>query len=145
MAIVTESFYKDTFLGEPIASDDFPRAEKRAERIIAQITHGRATEATFAALPAFMQAAVQDAICSQIEYYAIYGTEVSISGKTADGWTVGKVHVDSGSSGKAGAGAATMVCPAAIAALEQTGLLNPQVPTLGEPPLAPWWLAGGGV
>ena len=145
MAIVTETYYKNTFLGEPIASTDFPRAEMRAERIIAQITHGRATEATFAALPEFQQAAVKDAICSQIEYYAIYGIEISISGKTADGWTVGKVRVDGGSSGKASIGAATMACPAAIAALEQTGLLNPQIPTLGEPPLAPWWLAGGGV
>lgn len=145
MAIVTETYYKNTFLGEPIASSDFPRAEMRAERIIAQITHGRATAETFDALPAFLQNAVKDAICSQIEYYALYGVDISISGKTSDGWTVGKVRVDGGGSGKAKTGAATMACPAAIAALEQTGLLNPQVPTLGEPPIAPWWLAGGGV
>lgn len=145
MAIVTESYYKDTYLGEPIATTDFPRAEMRAERIIAQITHGRATAETFDALPAFQQAAVTEAICAQIEYYALFGVEISISGKTADGWTVGKVRVDGGASGKANTGAATMACPAAIAALEQTGLLNPQVPTLGEPPLAPWWLSGGGL
>lgn len=142
MAIVTYSYYADTFLGETIAQTDFPRAEMRAERIIAQITHGRATEANFAALPAFQQSAVKDAICSQIEYYALNGIDVSIAGETSSGWTVGKVRVD-GSAKACATGAASMVCPSAIASLELTGLLNPQVPTLGEPPAAPWWLGGG--
>lgn len=142
MAIVTYSYYKDTFLGETIASDDFPRAEARAERLIAQITHGRATAETFAALPAFQQAAVTDAICSQIEYYVLNGIDISIGGETSSGWTVGKVRVDGGSKAKA-TGAVSMVSPSAFAALEQTGLLNPQVPTLGDPPIAPWPFPGG--
>lgn len=142
MAIVSYSYYTTTYLGETIAETDFPRAEARAERVIAQITHGRATEATFAALPLFQQNAVKEAICAQVEYYALYGVEVSIAGKTADGWTVGKVRVDGGGS-KAATGAATMVCPSAIAALELTGLLDPSVPTLGDPPIVPWWLSGG--
>jgi hypothetical protein len=137
MAIVTETYYKETYLGEPIADADFARAEARAERIIAQITHGRATAETFAALPVSLQNAVTDAICAQIEYYALYGVDVSISGRTADGFTVGKVRVDAGKQASA-TGAASMVCPAAIAALEQTGLLNPQVQTMGEPPRLPW-------
>ena len=114
----------------------------RAERIIAQITHGRATEQNFAALPAFQQQAVKDAICSQIEYYTLNGVDVSVAGETSSGWTVGKVRVD-GSNKACATGAASMVCPSAYAALEQTGLLNPQVPTLGEPSLLPWWLGGG--
>ena len=138
MAIVTYSFYADSFLGEPIAVEDFPRAEARAERLIAQITHGRATAATFAALPQFQQDAVQEAICSQIEYYALNGVDVSIAGETSDGWTVGKVHVNGGGNSKAATGAVSMVCPSAVAALELTGLLNPQVPTIGEPPRVPW-------
>ena len=136
MPIVTETYYNDTYMGEPIAAADFPRAEARAERIITQITHGRA--ANYAALPSFQQEAIQQAICAQIEYYAMYGVEVSISGKTADGWTVGKVRVDTGAGGSASTGPASMVCPSAIAALEQTGLLNPQVPTLGEPSRLPY-------
>lgn len=137
MAIVTYDFYTTTFLGETIAAEDFPRAEMRAERIVAQITHGRATEATFAALPAFQQEAVKDAICSQIEYYALNGIDVSIAGETSSGWTVGKVSV-SGSNKACATGAASMVSPSAIAALEQTGLMNPQVPTIGDPPILPW-------
>ena len=136
MAIVTYTYYVSTYMGEPIAESDFLRAETAAERVINQITRGRA--ANFAALPTFQQTAVQEAICAQVEYYALYGTEISISGKTCDGWTVGKVHVNGGGNGSAKIGASTMVCPAAVAALEQTGLLNPQVPTVGDPPRVFW-------
>ena len=135
MAIVEYSYYSDTYLGEPIAVSDFPRAELRAERLITQITHGRA--ANYAALPAFQQSAIRDAICAQVEYYALNGVDISISGETSSGWTVGKVRVDGGNKNKA-TGAVSMVCPAALAALEQTGLLNGQVPTLGMPPQTPW-------
>ena len=142
MAIVTYAYYSDTFLGETIAQTDFPRAEARAERLIAQITHGRATEQSFAAFPPFIQAAVKDAICSQVEYYALNGIDVSIAGETSSGWTVGKVRVD-GSNKACATGAASMVCASAYAALEQTGLLNPQVATLGDPSMLPWWYGGG--
>lgn len=142
MAIVTLDYYNETYLGEPIAEADFPRAEAKAERIIAQITHGRATEANFAALPAFQQQAVKDAICAQVEYYSINGTDVSVNGETSSGWTVGKVRVDGGNKDKA-TGAASMICAAAVAALEQTGLMNPQVLTVGMPPQAVWpWPLG---
>lgn len=140
MAIVNCDYYANIYAGEPIAGDNFTRAEMRAERIINQITHGRA--ANYAALPTFQQEAITEAICAQIEYYAINGIEVSVAGKTADGWTVGKVRVD-GDSSKSAIGAASMVCPSAIAALELTGLLNPQVATFGEPSCLPYpwgWL-----
>lgn len=135
MAIVTLEYYQDTYMGEAIAADEFPRAEARAERLITQITHGRA--ANYAALPTFQQSAIMDAICAQIEYYALNGVDISISGETSSGWTVGKVRVDGGDKNKA-TGAVSMVCPAAIAALEQTGLLNGQVATVGMPAQAAW-------
>lgn len=142
MAIVDYTYYTTTYVGEPVTVCDFSRAEAKAERIINQVTHGRAAE--YAALPAFQQAALRDAICAQVEYYSIFGTDIAVNGNTGgDGWTVGKVHVNGGSSSnKARSGAASMVCAAAIAALEQSGLLNPQVPTVGEPPQAwPWgWI-----
>lgn len=139
MAIVDYTYYSVDYGGEPIAESDFARAEKKAERIIKQITHGRATEATFAALPAFQQEAVTEAICAQVEYYALNGTEVSVNGETAGEWTVGKVHI--GGAGQKSAiqtGASTMVGAAVIAALEQSGLLDPAVPVLGDPPRVPW-------
>ena len=141
MAIVTIAYYTGTYLGEPIATEDFPRAEARAERAIAQITHGRATEATFAALPSFMQTAVKNAICAQIEYYAINGTDISINGEVAGGWTTGKVTVQASARVSANPGA-TMIAASVYAILEQTGLLDPSVGVLDMPPLAepfPWW------
>ena len=135
MAIVTYNYYTETYLGEAVAENDFPQMEAKAERLITQITHGRA--ANYAALPVFQQTAIQAAICAQIEYYSLNGVDISIAGETSSGWTVGKVRVDGGNRNKA-TGAVSMVCPAAIAALEQTGLLNGQVPTLGMPPQAPW-------
>lgn len=135
MAIVDYAYYTGTYMGEPIAEADFPRAEAKAERLITQITHGRA--AHYAALPAFRRQAIQDAICAQIEYYGLLGLDVSIAGEMSSGWTVGKVHVNGGASGKT-TGAVSMVSPSAVAALEQTGLLNPQVATVGEPPQVPY-------
>lgn len=140
MAIVTYVYYTGTYCGETIAEVDFPKFEAKAERLIVQLTHGRA--ANFNALPAFQQKAIQDAICGQIEYYELMGLDVSIAGEMSSGWTVGKVRVDGGNAAKA-TGATTMVSPSAIACLEQTGLLNPQVTTIGEPPQAgyPWgWM-----
>ena len=136
--IVTYAYYSDTYLGEPIAETEFPRAEAKAERAVNLITYGRA--AAFDALPQHLQSAVRDAICAQIEYYAIMGTDVSVNGDTGGaGWTVGKVHVNGGAGAAAArTGASTMLCSAAVAALEQTGLMNPQVETVGAL-YAPWW------
>ena len=135
MAIVSYFYYLQTYCGETIAETDFPQYEARAERQINNLTHGRA--ANFAALPAFQQTAIENAICCQAEYLYYEGAEVAINGTSSGGWTVGKVRVDKGSSGGISAGS-TMVCAGAIAELEQTGLLNPQVPTLGDPILLPF-------
>lgn len=138
MAIVCWDYYLTKYMGEPISMEEFLRAEAKAERLITQITHGRA--ANFAALPAFQQEAVREAVCAQIEYYALMGLDVAINGDTGgNGWTVGKVRVNgTNSAWNAKNTGATMVCASAIAALEQTGLLNPQVGTLGDPPLVGW-------
>jgi hypothetical protein len=142
-ALVTYLYYSKTYMGEPIAEDEFPRAEAKAERIIGQITHGRT--ANYDKLPAVLQQAIQTAICAQVEYYAMMGTDVSVNGDTGGGgWTIGKMHINgSGSSASSATGAASMVCAAAIAALEQTGLMNPQVTTVGEPSMLPFWMIGG--
>lgn len=137
MAIVSFDYYSNTYCGETIAESSFPQYESRAERQIINLTHGRA--ANFAALPAFQQTAILNAICAQIEYLFLEGIEITVNGSSAGGWTVGKVRVDKGGSSSAkAAGATTMICAGAIAELEQTGLLNPQVPTLGDPVLLPY-------
>lgn len=133
MSIVSYEYYTTTYLGELVSETDFPRYDLRAESVIKQITKG-ATE-HFASMPSDLQEAVQNAICAQIDYFGLYGLDVAITGRAGGGFTVGKVSVSSGAEVKAGA--SSIVCPAAIAYLEQTGLLNPQVDTLDRPFF--WW------
>lgn len=133
MAIVSYEFYTTTYMGEPLSVEDFPRYDLRAENVIQQITRG-ATK-NFDKFPEDLKNAVQNAICAQIEYFNLYGLDVAVSGRMGGGFTVGKVSVQNGAQVKTGA--SSMICPAAIAWLEQTGLLNPQVETVGKPFL--WW------
>ena len=132
MGLVSYTFYKDTYLGEPVSSDDFPRYEKRAEMLVLSAIKKTAEQA--AALPAAVLEAVQNAISAEIDYLYEYGVGVASYGKEAGGgFTVGKVSVHNGSSSHADAGARSMIAPAVWVYLEQTGLLNPQVDTTPEP------------
>jgi hypothetical protein len=136
-ALVDYDFYTDTYMGEPIAAEDFPRYEARAEDAILIVINKTADEA--ALLPEAVLTAVKKAICAQIEYLFEYGLSVSVYGKEAGGgFTVGKVSVNNGSSA-AGAGARSMIAPAVSTYLERTGLLNPQVDTASEPWLWGWF------
>ena len=132
MQIVTYEYYHNVWLGEPIAGTEFARAEAKAERAVSQITFGRS--ANFDDLPPYQREAVVSAICCQIEYYALMGTDVSINGDTGGaGWTVGKVHVNGGTGAADGrTGGKSMLCASAVAALEQSGLMNPQAALVGD-------------
>lgn len=126
--LVTPEYYSNTYMGEAVEPAAFPRLELRAEELVGRLTRGRVTEANFDALPTSLQNAYMDAICAQIEYMQAMGISVATYGNTAQSFTVGKVRVDGS---KLTTGAASMVCPAVIAILEQTGLMNPAVPALG--------------
>lgn len=133
MALVTLEYYQETFLGEPIAEDSFPRYELRAEELILGLI-GR-TEAEAGQLAEELQTAVKKAICAQIEYFAEYGIGVAVYGKEAGGgFTVGKVSVNNGSSSAAASGSRSMIAPAVYTYLERTGLINPAVQVEGLPP-----------
>lgn len=140
MALVTLEYYQETFLGEPVAADEFPRYELRAEELILSLIRMNETKA--AALPEDTLTAVQKAICAQVEYFQEYGIGVAVYGKEAGGgFTVGKVSVNNGSSTAAASGARSMIAPAVYIYLEQTGLLNPAVPVAGMPPQYwGWWV-----
>lgn len=133
MALVTLEYYQDTFLGEPIAEESFPRYELRAEELILGLI-GR-TETEVGELAEDLQTAVQKAVCAQIEYFQEYGVGVAVYGKEAGGgFTVGKVSVNNGSGSAAASGSRSMIAPAVYTYLERTGLLNPAVQVQGMPP-----------
>lgn len=135
--IVSYGYYKDTYLGEAIAEESFPRLELRSEDFVLGLINKTADEV--ASFPDVTQTAIKKAICAQIEYLYEYGTGIAVEGKEAGGgFTVGKVSVNNGGSMVA-AGSRSMICAAVYAYLERTGLLNPAVDTAPEPWLWGWF------
>ena len=143
MAIVDAAYYITQYMGQEATECEFPALAARAEDVIGAMTRWRVTADTIATLPAQVQTLYKKAICAQVDFFALNGTESATGESTSGrGWTVGKVSV----SGKSGSemtrdGALSgAVSPMAIAYLEQTGLLNPSVPVAPDMPLIGWWL-----
>lgn len=131
--IVDFSYYAGTYMGTEADEASFPSLNAHASRIIGAMTHWQVSEETIDNLPSIIQTLYRLAICSQVDFLAINGVD-SVSGGDAVGFTVGKVRVDGRSGASAGGAMSMNISPAAKAYLEQTGLMNPQVPTVEA-----WW------
>ena len=132
-AIVDFQYYSGEYMGSEADEASFPALYAHASRLIGAMTRWQVTEETIDNFHSMIQTMYRLAICSQIDFLAINGIE-SINGGSGEGFTVGKVRVD-GRSNANGSGALSMsISPAAKAYLEQTGLMNPQVPTMEA-----WW------
>lgn len=134
MAIVTELYYTTTYIGESVLTADFPRFEARAEEAVLLFLHGRVDATNFTDQTATNQTLIQKAICAQIEYLAYLGIRTANFGNANESFTVGKVSVNSS---KLPVGKTSIICPAAMAFLEQTGLAGSQVdcPEVGNFPM----------
>jgi hypothetical protein len=84
-------------------------------------------------LPAPIPTLYKKAVCAQVDFLAINGTD-SINEDGNAGFTVGKVTVHGKAASNSGGKLSASISPLAIAYLEQNGLMNPQVPTLEG-----WW------
>ena len=131
--IVDFSYYTETYMGTEADEASFPSLNAHASRIIGAITHWQVSEETIENFPQMIQTMYRLAVCSQIDFLALNGVE-SAYGGSGDGFTVGKVRVDGRSGAGAGGAMSMSISPAAKAYLEQTGLMNPQVPTVEA-----WW------
>lgn len=131
--IVDYQYYTDTYKGTEVDETSFPTLNAHASRIIGAMTRWRVDETTIDSLPSMIQTLYRLAVCSQIDFLAINGVE-SINGGNDAGFTVGKVRVDGKSRASAGGAMSASISPAAKSYLEQTGLMNPQVPTVEA-----WW------
>ena len=140
-AIVDYGFYQNIYKGTDAAMASFPALCARAEDVIGAMTRWSVRPDNIASLPAWLQGLYRKAVCAQIDALAINGAEsVAVQGGAGGGFTVGKVTVQARAQAAADAGAmAAAVSPMAMAYLEQTGLLNPQVPTAPEPSIVGWW------
>ena len=128
---VDYTFYTSVYGGTDVDATSFPSLCARASDVIGAVTHW-VDDSTLEQLPYLMQNLYKKAICAQIDFLSINGID-SLNETAAGGFTVGKVTVQ----GKANANGGKLqesISPLAIAYLEQTGLMNPQIPTLEG-----WW------
>ena len=132
MGVVDFTFYSTVYGGTDADAQTFPALCARASDIIGAVTHWAIDETTILKLPALHQMLYKKAICAQVDFLSINGMD-SLNETATGGFTVGKVTIH----GKASASGGKMqesISPLAIGYLEQTGLMNPQVPTLEG-----WW------
>ena len=132
-AIVDFDYYWNVYKGTEADQASFPALNAHASRVIGAMTRWRVDENTIDRLPSLYQTLYRLAVCSQIDFLAVNGLE-SISSGEETGFSVGKVRVDGKSKASAGGAMSANVSPAAISYLEQTGLMNPQVPVFDG-----WW------
>lgn len=127
-AIVDYAYYSGTYMGTEADQASFPALCANASRVIDALTRWQVTEETFPEYPAIVQTQYKLAVCSQIDFLAINGTEVLNGGDYGNGFTVGKVTVH-GSGNNSGKGVAkgAYLSPVAILYLEQSGLMYPGV------------------
>ena len=131
MGCVDWGFYTSVYGGTDATPQTFPTLCARASDVIGAVTHW-VDGTTIAKLPPLHQTLYKKAVCSQIDFLAINGTD-SLNETATGGFTVGKVTIH----GKQNANGGKMqenISPLAISYLEQTGLMNPQIPTVEG-----WW------
>ena len=129
-AIVDFAYYTGTYKGTEANEASFPALNAHASRVIGAMTRWKVDETNISELPPLVQTLYKLAICSQVDFLSINGIE-SLSAGSGVGFTVGKVRVDSSNRAATGGALSASVSPAAVAYLEQTGLLNPAVPVWG--------------
>lgn len=132
MGIVDFNFYSSVYMGTDADNASFPALCARASDIIGAVTHW-VDEQTILKLPALHQTLYKKAICAQVDFLAINGTD-SLNETASGGFTVGKVTVHGKASNPGAGKLSESISPLAIGFLEQTGLMNPNVPCFEG-----WW------
>ena len=133
MGVVDFGFYTTVYGGTDADAQTFPALCARASDIVGAMTHWRVDESTIAQLHTRIQTLYRKAICAQVDFLAINGMD-SLNETATGGWTVGKVTVHGKAGSASGGKMSEFISPTATMYLEQTGLMNPQVPTLEG-----WW------
>lgn len=135
MGVVDFAYYSGVYMGTEADAASFPALCARADDVIGALTRW-ADETKILSLPARIQTLYKKAICAQIDFFALNGVETINETGGSGGFTVGKVtvHGKQNSGGSSGGRAADAVSPQAVLYLEQTGLMNPNIPTVGDIP-----------
>ena len=131
MGVVDWNFYTSVYMGMDVEQASFPALCARACDVIGAVTHW-VDDAAIMKLPPVIQTLYKKAVCAQVDFLAINGMD-SLNETATNGFTVGKVTVQ-GKQNTTGGKLSESISPLAIGYLEQTGLMNPQIPTLNG-----WW------
>lgn len=138
MAYITYEEYT-TYCGTNtvVLETDFPVYADTASVLISAITGYRVTAENISSYPVFVQDAVKRATAVQVLYFGERGDVASVvSGTAGEGFTVGKVSVQSGGQrSSAWATAKDMISPMVYVLLGPTGLLERGVPCLDRFPV----------
>ena len=132
MGMVDWAFYNTVYGGTDATQQTFPGLCARACDVIGAVTHW-ADDATIMTLPETIRTLYKKAVCAQVDFLAINGMD-SLNETATGGYTVGKVTVHGKAGNASGGKMQENISPMAIMYLEQTGLMNPQIPTLEG-----WW------
>ena len=132
MGVVDYTFYSTVYGGTDADAQTFPALCARASDIIGAVTHW-VDESYILTLPAQIQTLYKKAICAQIDFLSLNGTD-SLNETASGGFTVGKVTVHAKANASCGGKLSESISPLAIGYLEQTGLMNPQIPCIEG-----WW------
>lgn len=132
MGVVDFEFYSTVYGGTDADEASFPALCARALDIVGAATHW-VDETTLATMPELVQMLYKKAVCAQVDFFALNGTD-SVNEAASAGFTVGKVTVHGKATSTGGGALSESISPLAIGYLEQTGLMNPQIPTFGG-----WW------
>lgn len=139
--IVDFEFYSTVYMGSEVDEASFPSLSAKAEDVVGAMAHWAVSEDNLSILHPKILTLYKKAVCAQIDFFGLNGLESAMGG-TDRGFTVGKVSM-SGKSGSDLVRKGAMVdsiAPMARMYLEQTGLMNPQVPTLPEMSIVGlWW------
>ena len=131
MGVVDYTFYSTTYGGTDATAQTFPALCARACDVVGAMTHW-VDDAYILRQPTIVQTLYKKAVCAQVDFLSINGMD-SLNETATGGFTVGKVTVQ-GKASASGGKLSENISPLAIGYLEQTGLMNPQVPTLEG-----WW------
>ena len=124
MGVVDYTFYSTVYGGTDATAQTFPALCARASDIIGAVTHW-VDENEVVTLPAPIPTLYKKAVCAQVDFLAINGTD-SLNEAATGGFTVGKVTVHAKPSSECAGKLRESISPLAIGYLEQTGLMNPQ-------------------
>lgn len=132
MGMVDFCFYSSVYMGKEADATSFPALCARASDVIGAVTHW-VDDATILKLPVLYQTLYKKAICAQIDFLSLNGMD-SLNETASGGFTVGKVTVQAKGNTNCGGKLSESISPLAIGYLEQTGLMNPNVPCIEG-----WW------